>query len=45
MDVGYAFEKAYICDLCENVVRELAVKNGKIALSFKPFEILTVKII
>ncbi len=45
MNVGFDFEKAYICDLCENVLSEVRVKNGKIKLSFKPFEIVTIKLV
>ncbi len=45
MNLGFDFEKAYICDLCENVLLEVKAKDGKIKLSFKPFEIVTVKLV
>jgi alpha-mannosidase len=38
------FQKAYLCDLMENELRELPVKDGKIAYTVSPFEIVTVKL-
>lgn len=45
MTVGFDFEKAYICDLCENIVSEVRAKDGKIKLSFAPFEIISIKLV
>ena len=42
--LGEKFEKAYLCDLCENVISKLPVKDGGIELEFRPFEIVTLKI-
>ena len=36
--------RAFETDLMEHVERELTVRNGSVALSFKPFEIRTVKL-
>ena len=38
-------EKAYLCDLMENELRELEIKDGKILIDFKGFEIITVKLV
>ena len=45
LQFGCAVQKAYLCDMLENVLEELPVKDGKVELSYKPFEILTVKIV
>ena len=42
---GIEFSKAYLCDMTENVLKELPVKNGRVKLEFKPFEIHTVKLV
>ena len=42
---GFDVKKAYISDMSENTLCELAVKDNKIKLDVKPFEIVTLKII
>ena len=37
-------KKAYLCDMLENVQEEISMENGKMNLSFRPFEIKTVRI-
>lgn len=37
-------KKAYLCDMLENVQGEISMENGKMNLSFRPFEIKTVRI-
>jgi len=37
--------KAYLCDMLENVIEELPMENGKLSLSFKAFEIKTVRLV
>lgn len=38
-------DKAYLCDLMESELQEIEIKDGKIELDFKGFEIITVKLI
>ncbi len=42
---GFDVKKAYLCDMLENNIQELAVKDNTVAVDFKPFEINTIKII
>lgn len=44
ISVGENYTKAYLCDLMENEISELEIKNGKIAYTFGGFEIVTVKL-
>ena len=37
-------KKAYLCDMLENVQEEISMENGKMNLTFRPFEIKTVRI-
>jgi alpha-mannosidase len=41
---GFEAEKVCLCDMLENEFEELPFENGKVNLKFKPFEILTVKV-
>ena len=41
---GFAFEKAYLCDLMENELSELPVSDGEIKTDIGGFEILTIKL-
>ena len=40
---GYGVNKAYLCDLLENEICEIEVKDNSIDLPYKPFEIITIK--
>ena len=42
---GFPVAEVYECDLEENPIRALPVKNGTVRLEVKPFEILTLKVI
>lgn len=44
INFGIIVQKAYLVDLCDNVIEEVEINNNKIKLSFNPFEILTIKI-
>lgn len=44
VNVGFKFKRAWLCDLLENPIEELAVKNGEVSLDFNNFEIVTVKL-
>ncbi|MCH5171010.1 MAG: alpha-mannosidase [Oscillospiraceae bacterium] len=44
LTLGLPVKSAYICDMLENEETEIPVTDGKISLSFKPFEIITVKL-
>lgn len=44
LTLGVPVKRAYICDMLENEETEIPVTDGKISLSFKPFEIITVKL-
>ena len=39
---GFEVKKAYLCDMLENKISELEVKNNTLTLDFKNFEIITV---
>lgn len=41
---GFEIKEAYIADMCEKEIEKLEVKGNKLALSVKPFEIVTLKI-
>ncbi len=37
-------KKAFLCDLLENHLKPLNVENGHVAFDYKPFEIITIKL-
>ncbi len=41
---GFDVVKAYKCDMLENVTEEIAVNDGGVDLTLKPFEIVTLKL-
>lgn len=43
LQCNFSFGKAYLCDMLENREKELPVDNGKIELSFRAFEIKTIR--
>ena len=43
LSVPAAYRQASLCDLMENELEPLAVREGKITLAVKNFEIITVK--
>ena len=45
MKVGFGAKKAYLCDLMENELSELEIKDGCIGLDIKGFEIVTIKLL
>ncbi len=45
LDFGFEVKKAYICDLLENNLEELEIKDNSIEFTAKPFEIITVKVL
>lgn len=42
LTLGIPVNEAYLCDLMENATEPLLAKNGKITLTLKPFEIVSV---
>ncbi len=42
---GFDIKKAYLCDMLENNIKELNVKDNTVTVDFKPFEINTIKVI
>ena len=44
LTLGVPVKSAYICDMLENEETEIPVIDNKISLTFKPFEIITIKI-
>lgn len=44
LDIGFDFEKAYICDMMEENDVEIKATGRKITLELKPFEIVTLKV-
>lgn len=45
ISTSYKFEKAYLCDLMENSIKELDVEDGNIKTDIAGFEILTIKLV
>ncbi len=45
LKVGVKAKKAYLCDMLENELEELKIENGQIKVDFKPFEIITIKLV
>ena len=43
-EFGFDVKRVYICDMLENIIDEVEVKDNKISLEFTPFEIKTLKI-
>ena len=41
---GFDVKKAYLCDMLENNVQELNVVDNTVTVSFKPYEIVTLRI-
>nr|MCR4594505.1 alpha-mannosidase [Clostridiales bacterium] len=41
---GFDAKRAYICDMLENNEREIEIRDNSISLSFKPFEIITIRV-
>ena len=41
---GFPVEKVFVCDLLENPVKELTVRDGAVHLDIRPFEIVTLKV-
>lgn len=44
LTLGVPVKSAYICDMLENEETEIPVIDNKISLTFKPFEIITLKL-
>lgn len=44
LQFGCAINEAYLCDMLENEEQVIAIVDGKISLTIKPFEIITIKI-
>ena len=42
---GFAFKKAYVCDLEENILRELSALGNEVEFLIKPYEIITIKFV
>ena len=40
---GFKFKNVYKCDFCENVLSEQEFTSGRVAVKFKPYEIITLK--
>ena len=43
ISIGFG-SKAYVCDMLENELEEIEIKDGKITVPYKPFEIITIKV-
>jgi alpha-mannosidase len=43
LELGFEASKCYLCDLLENELEELEIKDGKVAVDIKGFEIVTLK--
>lgn len=44
LNFGINIKKAYLCDMLENEISELTIKNNSISLKLKNYEIITIKI-
>lgn len=45
LTVAEDYSAAYLCDLSENIIRELELKDRSVTLNMKNFEIETVKFV
>jgi alpha-mannosidase len=45
LDCGRLIEYAALCDLAENEISELEINDGAVTFDYKPFEILTIKLV
>ncbi len=43
VEIGFEASKCYLCDLLENELEELEIKNGAVSTSIKGFELVTLK--
>ena len=39
------FERAYLCDMLEQELEEIPIKDGAVTLDFRAFEVKTVRLI
>jgi alpha-mannosidase len=44
LDFGFEIKKAELCDLLENDIEKLTVKDNSVSFTAKPFEIITIKV-
>ena len=44
VSLNFGVSRAYLCDMLENVMEEVAVTDGKITLPFRAFEIRTIRV-
>ena len=45
MGFGFPIKKAFLCDLMENELEELTVCENSLTVPFKPFEIISIKVV
>ena len=45
LQLGFAYKEAYVCDLLENALFELAEKKDGVELNVKPYQIVTLKFV
>lgn len=45
LSCGRRIKAAFLCDLLENELEELQIENGAVQFDYKPFEIITIKLI
>ena len=38
---GFEIKESYLCDMMENIINKLEIKNNQLHFSFKPYEIIT----
>ena len=43
--LGMKAKKVYLCDMLEHILEEIPFDNGKINLSFRAFEIKTIRLV
>ncbi len=44
ISLGFGAGKAYLCDMLENVTEEVEIKDGKVKLPFRAFEVKTLRV-
>ena len=42
--LGFQTQKAYLCDMLENILEEVDITDGEVKLPFRTFEIKTLRV-
>ena len=45
LNLGFAVKEAYLCNLVEENIKKLEVNDNQVAVNYKNFEIITLRVI